>query len=92
MAEFGDFIFGMELINFPTSGSKFIWFNFPGFSMSRLDHFLISDCLIDKWDLKGKFIGDRSIFDHCPIWIKANKLSSGPKLFVYVLFLLTRLP
>lgn len=46
-----------------------------------LDRFLISDHLIDKLGLKGQFVGDRSISDHLPIWIKSNKLNWGPKSF-----------
>lgn len=40
--------------------------------MSRIDTFLLSNTLIDRWGVVGNTIGKRDIFDHCPIWIKIN--------------------
>lgn len=50
--------------------------------MSRLDKFLVEDSLIDRWGLVGQKIGDRSVSDHCLIWLISNKDNWGPKLFV----------
>lgn len=41
-------------------------------SMSRIDKFLISEDMIDRWDIVGQNIGSMDISNHCPIWIVSN--------------------
>lgn len=71
----------MGLVDLPELGNKFSWFNLNGDLMSRLDHFLVSDGLIDLWGLKAQFIENISFSGHYPISIKSNKLDWGPKPF-----------
>ncbi|XP_058775903.1 uncharacterized protein LOC131650201 [Vicia villosa] len=51
--------------------------------MSRLDRFILSEGLIDMWEIKGQFVESRSISDHCPIAIRASVLNWGPKPFKF---------
>jgi hypothetical protein len=46
--EFCQFVDAMELIDVPVVGKKFSWYSADGTSMSRLDHFLLSEKFIDK--------------------------------------------
>lgn len=73
MAEFGSFIHDMEQVDLPDLSNKFTWFNSSKSCMSMINHILVSNVLIDIWWLKGKFMGDLSNSDHCPISIKSNK-------------------
>ncbi|XP_058784431.1 uncharacterized protein LOC131659235 [Vicia villosa] len=34
-----------------------------------------------RWEVIGQFIGDRDVSDHCPIWVKLDKVNWGPKPF-----------
>ncbi|XP_058780621.1 uncharacterized protein LOC131654295 [Vicia villosa] len=79
---FSGFIKDSRLIDMPCNGNRFSWYSGDGFSMSRLDRFLVDDFLIDRWGMVGQKIGDRSISDHCPIWTVSNKENWGPKPFV----------
>ncbi|XP_058742075.1 uncharacterized protein LOC131614520 [Vicia villosa] len=71
----------MDLVDIPLMGNKFIWFNLDGSACSRLDRFLISDSLLDLWKVKGIMVGERSLSDHCPIWLAGNFVDRGPKPF-----------
>lgn len=52
--------------------------------MSRLDRFLVTMGLIDRWNIMGQWIGDRDISDHCPIWILRSTKEWGPKPFRFI--------
>lgn len=84
IAEFNSFIVEMEFIDVVVSGRKFSWFFSDGVSMSRLDRFLITDGLLSLWNVSGKWIGDRDISDHCPIWLIRSIKDSGPKPFLFI--------
>ncbi|XP_058733436.1 uncharacterized protein LOC131605055 [Vicia villosa] len=73
----------MNLVDIPTIGGKFTWFNNNGKSMSRIDRFLLTESFIENWNIEGKFIGARDISDHAPIWIKNNRKDWGPKSFKF---------
>lgn len=79
---FSEFIKDSRLIDLPGNGNRFSWFSVDGSSMSMLDRFLVDDSLFDRWDLVGQKIEDRSISDHCPIWLVSNKDNRGPKSFM----------
>ncbi|XP_058726438.1 uncharacterized protein LOC131597788 [Vicia villosa] len=80
---FKGFIDDMDLVDVPTIGGKFTWFNSNGKAMSRIDRFLLSPCFIDDWNVEGQIIGSRDLSDHAPIWIKDNRKNWGPKSFKF---------
>ncbi|XP_058768344.1 uncharacterized protein LOC131642077 [Vicia villosa] len=83
MQEFDKFICDMDLVDPPAFGNKFTCFSCARDSMSRLDRFILSEGLIDLWGIKGQFVENRSIMDHCPIAIRASVLNWGPKPFKF---------
>ncbi|XP_058757405.1 uncharacterized protein LOC131630662 [Vicia villosa] len=83
ISQFQDFIAEMKLVDIPTIGGKFTWFNSNGKSMSRIDRFLLSESFIEDWNIEGQYIGARDISDHAPIWIKNNRKDWGPKPFKF---------
>ncbi|CAK8533775.1 unnamed protein product [Lathyrus sativus] len=52
--------------------------------MSHIDRFLLSDALIDHWNIVGQSIGKRELSDHFPIWITINADNWGPKPFRFM--------
>ncbi|XP_058784155.1 uncharacterized protein LOC131658925 [Vicia villosa] len=78
---FSEFIDKTLLVDNPCKGKKFSWFGGDGKAMSRIDLFLLSSNIVNRWEVIGQFIGDRDISDHCPIWIMTDHLNWGPKLF-----------
>ncbi|CAJ2667257.1 unnamed protein product [Trifolium pratense] len=78
---FREFVDDMELIDIPVLGKKFSWFSPDGIAMSRLDRFLLSEGFLKKNDVKGQWIGDRDISDHCPVWLLSSSCNWGPKPF-----------
>ncbi|XP_058741846.1 uncharacterized protein LOC131614250 [Vicia villosa] len=81
MKAFGDFIENCNLVDVPCKGKRFTWYSGDGLSMSRLDRFLISDSIINKWGVVGQSIGDRDVSNHCPVWIVKDNVDWGPKPF-----------
>ncbi|XP_058751026.1 uncharacterized protein LOC131624048 [Vicia villosa] len=81
MVEFGDFIELMNLVDVPVIGSIHTWINPGGTASSRLDIFLLSEGIIQDWNIVAQVTGDRDISDHRPVWIKASNLDWGPKPF-----------
>ncbi|CAK8578494.1 unnamed protein product [Lathyrus sativus] len=71
----------MELIDLLVVGEKFTWSSSSGSCRSRLDRFLISQQLINLWNIKAQYVSDRDISDDRPIWIKANNINWDPKPF-----------
>ncbi|CAK8542127.1 unnamed protein product [Lathyrus sativus] len=47
--------------------------------MSRLDRFLVSGVLIDRWGIVGQLTDKKEISNHCLIWIMNNKEDWSPK-------------
>ncbi|XP_058747086.1 uncharacterized protein LOC131620082 [Vicia villosa] len=78
---FADFINKSSLVDIPCKGKKFSWFSGDGKSRSRIDRFLLSNNVVNKWEIIRQFIGDRDISDHCPIWLLSDKSNWGPKPF-----------
>ncbi|CAK8534207.1 unnamed protein product [Lathyrus sativus] len=75
MEDFSSFIDIIEVVDLPTVGNQFTWFSTNGRLKSRLDHFLVSEGIIDKWKHVAQEIGNRDVSDHCPIWIKRSNVS-----------------
>ncbi|XP_058759398.1 uncharacterized protein LOC131632678 [Vicia villosa] len=80
---FAEFIDKSSLVDVPCKGKKFTWFSGDGKAKSRIDRFLLSSVVINRWEVVGQLIGDRDISDHCPIWIKTNIANWGPKPFKF---------
>ncbi|XP_058758041.1 uncharacterized protein LOC131631265 [Vicia villosa] len=80
---FSEFIDKSTLVDIPCKGKKFTWFRGDGKAKSRIDRFLLSSVVIDRWEVVGQVIGDRDISDHCPIWIKTDNANWGPKPFKF---------
>ncbi|XP_058726536.1 uncharacterized protein LOC131597893 [Vicia villosa] len=83
MELFSEFIDRSALVDIPCKGKKFSWFSEDGKSMSRIDHFIVSNKVVSRWEVMGQFIGDRDISDHCPIWILKDQRNWGPKPFKF---------
>ncbi|XP_058776198.1 uncharacterized protein LOC131650510 [Vicia villosa] len=81
VALFADFINKTSLVDIQCKGKKFSWFSGDGKSKSRIDQFLLSNCVVNEWEIIGQFIGDRDLSDHCPIWLMSDKSNWGPKPF-----------
>lgn len=81
MVDFNVFVDNMNLIDPPLYGKKYTYFCSDGIAASRLDRFFISDGIMNLWQVKGQQIGNRDIFDHCPIWFVCSNLNWGPKPF-----------
>ncbi|XP_058727061.1 uncharacterized protein LOC131598480 [Vicia villosa] len=55
MEVFNLFIEKMELADPSIIGKKFTWFSVDGSAMSRLDRFLLSESLMEAWNVGGKW-------------------------------------
>ncbi|XP_058732644.1 uncharacterized protein LOC131604201 [Vicia villosa] len=80
---FAEFIHKSSLVDIPCKGKKFSWYSEDGKSMSRIDRILLSNAVVNRWEVIGQLIGDRDISDHCPIWIMSDKCNWGPKPFKF---------
>lgn len=52
MQEFIGLIDSLELVDVPSIGRKFTWYNQDGGIMSKLYRFLLLEVLIQKWMIK----------------------------------------
>ncbi|XP_058762681.1 uncharacterized protein LOC131636055 [Vicia villosa] len=80
---FSEFISKSELVDVPCKGKKFSWFSGDGKSKSRIDRFLLSSVVVNRWHVTGQLIGDRDVSDNCPIWIMVDHQNWGPKPFKF---------
>ncbi|XP_058785888.1 uncharacterized protein LOC131660624 [Vicia villosa] len=83
MEEFKSFVEVMELIDINCVGGKFTWYKDNGKAMSRLDRFLLSNKLIEVWEVVDQRIEKRDISDHTPIRLNVGKIDWGPKPFCF---------
>lgn len=83
MNEFEIFIVGLGLVGVPLFGKKFTWVKPDGNVASIFDRFLLSDSLVEAWNIEKKRIGRRDLTDHTPIWIKVSITNWGPKPFTF---------
>lgn len=64
MEEFRGFIKDMELVDVSCVGGKFTWYKGNGKAMSRINRFILSRKLIEKWEVYNQVVGKRDISDH----------------------------
>ncbi|PNX64517.1 cysteine-rich receptor-like protein kinase, partial [Trifolium pratense] len=76
---FNRFIEDNSLIDLPLIGRKFTWFKGDGFSMSRLDRFLLSEEWCLTWPNCKQIAKLRGLSDHCPLVLSANEEDWGPR-------------
>ncbi|XP_058747128.1 uncharacterized protein LOC131620126 [Vicia villosa] len=81
--EFSDFINAAGFIDPPCKEKKFSWFGGDGRCKSRLDRFLVTNSVMDRWGVVGHFIVQRDISDHCPVWLTVDSEDWGPKPFKF---------
>ncbi|XP_058756726.1 uncharacterized protein LOC131629938 [Vicia villosa] len=81
MRLFAEFVEKSDLIDIPCKGKKFSWYSGDGRSMSRIDRFLLSEVIVDRWKVIGQKIEDRDLSDHCPVWLVMDNRDWGPKPF-----------
>ncbi|XVF29009.1 hypothetical protein REPUB_Repub15cG0083100 [Reevesia pubescens] len=68
MGHFNDFIEDLELVDLPLEGGKFTWFsNQDAPTFCRLDRFLVSSTLLDKWGHVAQKLLPRFLSDHNPL-------------------------
>ncbi|XP_058726860.1 uncharacterized protein LOC131598261 [Vicia villosa] len=80
---FANFKGDSGLVDIPCKGKKFSWYSGDGKPMSRIDRFIVSDTLVNRWSVIGQMVGTRDILDHCPIWLVLNDKNWGPKNFKF---------
>lgn len=80
---FAEFISDSGLVDVPCKGKNFSWFSGDDKSKSRIDRFLLSSVVVNRWEVVGQLIGDMDISDHCPIWIISDNHDWGPKPFKF---------
>ncbi|XP_058765777.1 uncharacterized protein LOC131639291 [Vicia villosa] len=80
---FDKFIEDSGLIDIPCKGKKYSWYSGDGRAMSRIDRFLVSNVVVNRWGLVGQFIGCRDVSDHCPVWLVKDRENWGPKPFKF---------
>src|SRR4051812_17809670 len=83
MEDFREFIASMGVVDVPCVGGRFTWFKDNGKAMSRIDRFLVSRNLIDKWGVVDQRIGTREVSDHVPISLVCGSVDWGPKPFIF---------
>ncbi|KEH26257.1 DNase I superfamily protein, putative [Medicago truncatula] len=76
---FNEFIEECLLVDLPLCGRKFTWFKGDGWSMSRLDRFLLSEgwCLV--WPNCMQVAHLRGLSDHCPVVLSVDEENWGPR-------------
>ena len=79
--DFKIFVLDMNLIDLPSVGGRFTWFNGSGMAMSRLNRFILSDKLVHIWKLIAQRVGKRELFDHCLVWLEDDCIDWVPKPF-----------
>nr|GEY96340.1 reverse transcriptase domain-containing protein [Tanacetum cinerariifolium] len=68
--EFNDFIKNADLMEIPLGGRKFTRIIDDGLKFSKLDRFLVTSDLNQKWDNLAAIALDRKESDHCPLILK----------------------
>lgn len=72
---FQAFVKATSLIHLPLIGWRFTWYRPDGTSMSRLDHFLLSEGWVNAWPSLSQWALKRGLSDHCPIVMKEKVLN-----------------
>ncbi|GKA91287.1 RNA-directed DNA polymerase, eukaryota [Tanacetum coccineum] len=80
-AEFNMFIVNSHLNEIPLGGYSFTWSDKYAKKMSKLDHFLASQGILDLFPNLSDLILHRNISDHIPIILKESHVDYGPTPF-----------
>ncbi|GJW50462.1 RNA-directed DNA polymerase, eukaryota [Tanacetum coccineum] len=79
MAEsFNNFIMENDLVDVSLGGYQFTWVNSLATKMSKIDRFLISGGLLERFPNLAGTILDKGVPDHRPILLKEAKADYGP--------------
>nr|GFB10170.1 hypothetical protein [Tanacetum cinerariifolium] len=78
---FNLFISNLNLIDVPLGGYKFTWTDKWASKMSKLDRYLISECMLDSFPNITGLILEKGIPDHRPILLKESVADYGPTPF-----------
>ncbi|XP_057770683.1 uncharacterized protein LOC130990469 [Salvia miltiorrhiza] len=78
------FIRQSNLLEIRTQGRKFTWYQPSGGCKSKLDRFLVNERWMQEWpDTVGRGL-QRSVSDHCPIFLTTKTKNWGPKPFRFL--------
>nr|GFB11226.1 RNA-directed DNA polymerase, eukaryota [Tanacetum cinerariifolium] len=78
---FNSFIIQAGLKEIPFGGCSFTWCHKSGSKMSKLDRFLISECLLSVCPTLSSITLDRFLSDHRPILLRESTYDYGPSPF-----------
>nr|GEY51870.1 RNA-directed DNA polymerase, eukaryota [Tanacetum cinerariifolium] len=78
---FNKFISSACLIDLPLEGYAFIWAHKSASKMSKLDHYLISEGVLDLFPHLSALCLDRHLSDHRPILLREKNYDYGPSPF-----------
>ncbi|XP_057790081.1 uncharacterized protein LOC131006954 [Salvia miltiorrhiza] len=84
MRRFDEFIRESMLVEIPTPGRKFTWYQASRGCKSRLDRILVHDQWLRYWPATAAKCLPRTIFDHCPIIFSTKKVDWGPRPFRFI--------
>jgi len=73
------FIDDSLLIDFPLCVRLYTWYRGDGVSMSRLDHFLLSDNWCEAWPNCFQVAYQRGLSDHVPLMLHVDDANWGPR-------------
>ncbi|KEH19396.1 DUF4283 domain protein [Medicago truncatula] len=76
---FNKFIDDSSLIDLPICGRLFTWYRGDGVSISRLDHFLLSEKWCDMWPNYTQVACQRGLSDHVPLILSVDEANWGPR-------------
>ncbi|XP_071695781.1 uncharacterized protein [Rutidosis leptorrhynchoides] len=76
---FNNFIANSGLLEVPLIGKKFTRICDNGKKFSKLDRFLVSNSVINRWPELLVMVLDRKLSDHCPLLLRSKALDYGPK-------------
>lgn len=68
--EFNSFINDMKVVDMGAVEKVFSSYSLYGRARSRINHFLLSEGLVDLWKVDNQVIGNRDLSYHCPMWFK----------------------
>ncbi|XP_057809109.1 uncharacterized protein LOC131023581 [Salvia miltiorrhiza] len=81
---FDTFIRQSNLLEIRTQGRKFTWYQPGGGCKSKLDRFMVNEKWMQEWpDTVGRGL-QRSVSDHCPIFLTTKTKNWGPKPFRFL--------
>jgi len=80
-ADFNKFIVEAELVDVKLDGYKFTWVHESTGKISKLDRFLASKGLMEKFPNLSGLVLDRHLSDHMPIYLHEIEVDYGPTPF-----------